>query len=308
MAGISGLQKLHVLQLHTAGAAKEIVDNYSFLVPESAADEAYKLIWNALAERFGDNGQTTAILVERVEGFDRVDSPEDWNGIGKLKMLCHAILNSLRYSNDRCRIGLDRYYHGMGLNELVSKLPGELRKQWRTTGQVICDQRSVSGMWAEGTPILHLEDFYNFLSKVYSMRRNPLFSGLELDDPGTTPDEAIASRGLRTGTMVDDSDHKVTDIHTCVLHPEARDGHKISECNGFTKLTPVQKREFLWNNGLCFRCTGKHDAKSCPSKVECEYCSKNHVTALHGLPWVTLPTGRNSIDTEEFENTHSENS
>ena len=111
-AKLTGLQKLSVLKLHTTGAAKEIVNNYSFLIPEHAAEDTYTQIWAALKERFGNAGQTAHLLINKIESFPSVSSSEDWDSIGKLRLLCHSILNSLKYSADHLHIGLDRFYSG----------------------------------------------------------------------------------------------------------------------------------------------------------------------------------------------------
>ena len=139
--------------------------------------------------------------------------------------------------------------------------------------------------------MLHMGDFYEFLNKIYAMRRNPLFGGLGLDKPDASTPTVTAKRILRTEVEREGEKAPPTGPTQCVIHADAKDGHILARCKDFVDMTSDQKRELLMKKGLCFICLGKHMANMCPSKVGCDVCKKRHLTVLHDL----MPFPRNKL-------------
>ena len=60
--------------------------------------------------------------------------------------------------------------------------------------------------------------------------------------------------------------------------------HSIHNCRGFKSLSFEERRAFLKNNHLCFKCCAStdHGARECKQKIKCGDCgSESHCTAMH---------------------------
>ena len=58
-------------------------------------------------------------------------------------------------------------------------------------------------------------------------------------------------------------------------------GHDISRCRKFGLLSYGDRRKFVLENHLCFRCLGKHQVKSCTAQPKCSQCSGQHLDIMH---------------------------
>ena len=69
--------------------------------------------------------------------------------------------------------------------------------------------------------------------------------------------------------------------------------HKLDACPIFSELTSPDRRRFMKNQGLCFRCMSSgHMAKTCDSGIKCDKCEIPHHPMLHPAPGeVKQPTG-----------------
>ncbi len=67
----------------------------------------------------------------------------------------------------------------------------------------------------------------------------------------------------------------------CPIHKKA---HPLRKCRIFREKSLEERKAFLKENGICFRCcmSSQHIAKYCKAHVKCTDCgSENHDTALH---------------------------
>ena len=71
--------------------------------------------------------------------------------------------------------------------------------------------------------------------------------------------------------------------------------HKLDACPIFSELTSPDRRRFMKNQGLCFRCMSSgHTAKACESGIKCDKCDIPHHPMLHPAPGeAKQPTGEN---------------
>lgn len=72
----------------------------------------------------------------------------------------------------------------------------------------------------------------------------------------------------------------------CSLHPHAI-SHNLDECQLFIRKPMEERRRYVAENKLCFRClrTKFHNKKHCRAYIKCKECgSGNHVTAMHIKP------------------------
>lgn len=67
----------------------------------------------------------------------------------------------------------------------------------------------------------------------------------------------------------------------CIFHGMA--GHDIAECHSFIKKTVGEREQWIFEEGLCFRCLSpNHEAYKCKENVRCSICgSRRHPNLLH---------------------------
>ncbi len=73
----------------------------------------------------------------------------------------------------------------------------------------------------------------------------------------------------------------------CPIHKKP---HALKHCRGFRTKTIKERKVFLKEAGICFRCcsSSKHFAKDCKIAVQCKECNSNrHLATLHSgpAPW-----------------------
>ena len=70
--------------------------------------------------------------------------------------------------------------------------------------------------------------------------------------------------------------------------PRCDAGHKLDACSIFSEMTSPDRRKFMKNQGLCFRCMSSgHMAKACDSGIKCDQCDIPHHPMLHPAPGET---------------------
>lgn len=82
-----------------------------------------------------------------------------------------------------------------------------------------------------------------------------------------------------------------SDLARCPLHNA---GHSLNQCRGFRSKPIADRREFLRDKKICFRCCNStsHKKPDCTADIQCSECgSVNHSSAMH----VTRqPSGRST--------------
>ncbi|VDI05040.1 Hypothetical predicted protein [Mytilus galloprovincialis] len=68
---------------------------------------------------------------------------------------------------------------------------------------------------------------------------------------------------------------------TCPLH---NTNHSLNNCRGFKEKSFEDRKKFLREHNICFKCcnSDQHKSKDCKEKVPCEACgSESHASAMH---------------------------
>ncbi|CAC5385276.1 unnamed protein product [Mytilus coruscus] len=91
------------------------------------------------------------------------------------------------------------------------------------------------------------------------------------------PDKVQSHRTYQT---VQSDQNNTSSAKRCPLH---NSNHSLDKCRGFRMKPIEERRQFLKENKLCFRCfETSHRQKDCTKSVECNECgNKNHSSALH---------------------------
>ena len=58
-------------------------------------------------------------------------------------------------------------------------------------------------------------------------------------------------------------------------------GHFIVACPKFKELLPVERKDVVLKERLCFNCLGLHSVRNCRSSVKCKLFGKSHHTMMH---------------------------
>lgn len=76
-------------------------------------------------------------------------------------------------------------------------------------------------------------------------------------------------------------------------------GHNIGNCFKFTNMSNYSRKDWVKNNGLCFRCFEKHPAAQCSRQVPCNECGN----VGHNKLICTMPIARSDSAAEHRQHT-----
>lgn len=174
-----------------------------------------------------------------------------------------------------------------GVNSIVQKLPYSLQETWITRSSKYKQEHNVPF-----PPFSYFVDFIRYQAKV---KNDPSFNISSSDSalprqskPALTrnfKDAPVAVRKTSVSPTQDPS-------RECPLHKKP---HSLSKCRGFREKTLQDRKTFLKENRICYRCCAStsHLGKDCKVSVNCSKCnSSEHNTALHPgpAPWTLTPS------------------
>ncbi|KAI4897604.1 hypothetical protein NFI96_009502 [Prochilodus magdalenae] len=136
--------------------------------------------------------------------------------------------------------------------------------------------------------------FADFIRAEAKMRNDPSFAAAA---PSNTPPkwEKFSTKSAKTPiavhkTEVDNpakgDETKASDNlkKECPIHKKP---HPLTKCRAFRAKLLDERKAFLKENGICFRCCSStsHQAKDCKAIIQCSECnSDKHIAALHAGP------------------------
>ena len=111
--------------------------------------------------------------------------------------------------------------------------------------------------------------FIDFLNKIVE----------EFSIPGFAPGPRAAGHSFAAKSLKTTASDVEKKFGTCTYHPDSN--HQLSDCRALNNLPYKEVRDLALAAKVCFRCLKPHLIKNCTSRVKCEKCGKNHVTAMH---------------------------
>ena len=252
--------------------------------------EALSMVWERLEECYGSAEAMETALFNKLEHFPKVTNrdPQRLRELGDLLLELEAAkeegyLTALTYL-DTAR----------GINPILEKLPISLQEKWMVHGTRYKQQYHVS--------FPPFAVFSSFIREEARMRNDPSFIASTSSSTTSMPPkgEKFFMRTARTPitvhrTEVDNSrqgyEAKGLDNlkKECPIHKKP---HPLQRCRAFREKLLEERKTFLRENGICFRCCSStsHQAKDCKDVIQCSECnSDKHIAALHSgpAPWST---------------------
>ncbi|XP_017275504.2 uncharacterized protein LOC108249317 [Kryptolebias marmoratus] len=246
------------------------------------------MMWNRLEQCYGSAEAIEDALFKRIEAFPKI-TPKDYSKLRKFSDLLMEIQSA---KDDGDLPGLAFLDTARGVNPIVQKLPFHLQEKWITVGTNYKRTKCVF------FPPFNI--FVDFVTQEADSKNDPSFNFTSFPD-FSKPDKLPWRTNRQKEVSVHKTDvvsHPSSDIHRSVnkavdigkICPIHKKPHPLSKCRTFRMKTLDDRKMFLKENNLCFKCcaSSSHIARDCKVKVQCSEChDEKHCSALHPgpAPW-----------------------
>ncbi|XP_062581093.1 uncharacterized protein LOC134242906 [Saccostrea cucullata] len=249
----------------------------------SSPNIAIKKIWERLERRFGAAEQIENYILKKIKDFPEITS-DHFHLLYDLADLASEIA-SLK-SQPQFGVLFSYFDSKKGVNELVEKLPWNLKDKW--TSEATKYKRSA------GVTYPPFSVFLKFLENTAEMKNDPAFqfekkgarkqSNFQAQQPRQTSGKFSVNKTFPVPKVqarkTEAISTNVSDM--CPLHKNSQ--HSLNNCVPFRQKPIGERKKIILTNGICFKCCSgkKHRAKNCKADVKCSVCqASSHPTALH---------------------------
>ena len=240
-------------------------------------ERGLQLVWERLHDRFARPENVEAVIKNKIATFPRITN-RDYSRLFDLADLASEI-ESLR--DDMHYSALFAYFDSSsGVNQLVAKLPYNIQEKWITEAS---NYKLHSGVAYPPFSV-----FCKFIRKMAKVRNDPSFA-FDVKGHDTSTNNPVKNYVkeskpvvVRKTGVAEDSVTSTQKSKTCPFHEMMT--HTLNSCRLFRSKPLSERKEYIRENGYCFRCCGpkKHLQRKCKETVKCGVCSKSdHPTALH---------------------------
>ncbi len=222
-------------------------------------------------------------LLKKIENIPKLSNKDNH----KLRELGDILLELECAKADGYLPGLAYLDTPRGVNPIVEKLPSNLQDKWIVQGSKYKENYQVAF-----PPFAFFSQFVRSQAKI---RNDPSFSFSSSSYLSTTSRTEHKPSGKSTvnvhrtevssPTLDLQSKQSQKRIESpdrqCPIH---RKPHPLKKCKAFREKSIEERRSFLKENQICFRCcdSNKHIAKNCRVPIKCSECnSERHIAALH---------------------------
>lgn len=253
-------------------------------------------IWERLEERYGAPEMVEEKLRRKLDLFPRISS-KDYK---RLYELCDILSEIESIKENHVYANMLGYYDSpTGVNPVVTKLPIHIQNKWADRGRKYKVAHSVA--------FPPFSFFVHFVKEMCSLYNDPSFSHDLAPLKGHTYREESRQRPAKQISIQTNKGDVTNTGHRCPLHQYAP--HSLDTCREFRKKPIEERRQFLKDEKLCFRCCKfEHRIKDCKVPIKCLECSSvKHTTCLH---FDRKPEGKDERSKEENQTplTHYKNS
>lgn len=224
--------------------------------------------------------------MEKLEKFPRISNKEPL----KLRQLGDLLRELESPKLEGYLSGLAILDTSRGVKPIVEKLPYGLQEKRITQGSLYKLEYHVQ--------FPPFSSFVEFVCKEAHFRNDPSFTlsssfGVSAMKPDNLAKTYTYSKGHvsahKTDITATLNTSKLDINRLCPIHKKP---HPLKRCRGFRAKTLEERKAFLKESGICFKCCSStnHRAQDCKIVINCKECDSNkHVTALHPgpAPWTT---------------------
>ncbi|XP_034076932.1 uncharacterized protein LOC117549272 [Gymnodraco acuticeps] len=246
------------------------------------------MAWERLEETYGSPEAIERALFSKLERFPKLTNKEPQ----KLRELGDLLLEVKAAKLDGYLPGLAYLDTSRGVHPIAEKLPYNLQERWMSYGSRYKRDNNVS---FPPFPV-----FVDFVRTEAMTRTDPSFNfavSQAPSEPRKGSDRFTrASVSVNKTTVFPSKEYggtnkSVNDNKLCPIHGKP---HPLKKCRSFREKTIEDRKQFLKDHSICFRCCSstEHLARDCKAEVQCGECqSDRHPSALHPGPpqWTSRP-------------------
>ncbi len=254
-----------------------------------------QMAWHRLEECYGSSEVIEDALLKKLENFPKISNKDK----EKLRELGDLLLEIDAAKSGGHLPGLAYLDTARGVKPIIEKLPYGLQEKWIAQGSKYKEDYHVS--------FPPFSFFTRFIVSQAKIKNDPSFTfSISNSQTSAKAEMSAAKYSNRSSVSVRKTD--VSTVHRvfqrkspekqliepdsqCPIHNKP---HPLSKCREFRSRHIDDRKRYLKENDICFRCclTTQHYAKDCKFSIKCKECnSEEHTTALHPgpAPWVTEP-------------------
>jgi len=265
------------------------------------------MVWQRLEECYGTPEVIEDAMFKKIENFPRLTNKDNV----KLRELSDILLELECAKQDGALPGLAYLDTARGVKQIVEKLPYNIQERWISFGSKYKEDYRVA--------FPPFSVFSRFVGQQAKIKNDPSFSITPLSSHVSSRTERPTKYSGRGPVAVHKTDipAESSDIQTspaskkmeepdrqCPIHKKP---HPLKKCKLFRNKTLEERKSYLRENRICYRCCGstQHMAKDCKITVKCLECnSGKHIAVLH--PGPPLVSTQSSVDDRDDSGEQSE--
>lgn len=219
-----------------------------------------KAIWERLNKTYGSPEAIERALFSKVKNFPKIHNRDSQ----KLQELADLMTELVVAKQDGYLPGLAYLDTARGVQPIVEKLPLYLQDKWLSQG---CKYKREQGV--AFPPFCF---FKEFICREAEERNDPSFNLHTLSAASFRKERFSPTKPVsvhKTSISSSDTTSKIEKTNKsenpdrlCPLHNKP---HSLKKCRGFRKMSLDNRKKFLKDNKICFRCCASttHQAKAC---------------------------------------------
>ncbi len=245
-------------------------------------DTALKMVWNRLDECYSSPEVIESALFKKLDSFPRISGKDNL----KLRELGDLLMELLSAKEDGYLPGLAYLDTARGIRPIVEKLPYSLQEKWISQGSKFKEEFGVTY-----PPFSFFTQFMcnhaktrNDPSFAFSSSCRPQYEGFTVKHTNFKTPVLVHKTEISHSTSQDKMPSRDEPAKFCPIHNKP---HPLRKCRGFRLKTIDDRKAYLKEQGICFRCcsSSSHFARDCKVILKCDECnSDSHNSALHPGP------------------------
>ena len=243
-------ERLFYLEQHTCGKPRDIVKSCLHMEKKRGYMEARRL----LDKRYGQKEKIVTAYIKKIMDWPKIEA-NNVDNLDEFAIVLRTCKNAISGEN---YLG-NEMEHPKTLLKLINKLPYSAQDRFRRMADRIIEKECNTVTFG---------DVVEFVESEARVATNPLF-GRRLFMENEKPTEVKKQKPEKV---------LVNNIRCW----KCEQPHFLDKCPDLKSMNLEERKKFLKEKGMCFRCLRKgHQIKDCSSKFNCFICKGNHHAILH---------------------------